>query len=260
MLAGVKKRIAHHHQAYQRKSVIFMLLFSVLRLPCKMFATNWLACGKAAAIDGWGRNAVRKDRVTILPNAVDPEVFKFDETARWEIRSQYGIKDDDFVIGHVGRFYPQKNHEFLIEMFNEVKKTKQNAKLLLVGDGPLQESIRKKVDSMGLIDSVVFAGVHRSIAPFYSAMDVFCFPSLYEGFGLVLLEAEYNGLPCLVNEGIPKDVQISRSYVRLCLEIKEWLANIYVLKRNFYQTDVISDAYDINVQSEKLVLLYLSSN
>ena len=97
MLAGIKKRIAHHHQAYGNN-----LLCSLMRIPCKLFATHWLACGEAAAINGWGRNALKKGKVTILPNAIDPERFKFNESARQEIRAKYGIAEDDFVVGHVG--------------------------------------------------------------------------------------------------------------------------------------------------------------
>lgn len=205
MLAGVKKRIAHHHQAYSK----WNFLCAILRIPCKLFATHWLACGEAAAINGWGKSAVAKGKVTILPNAIDPERFKFNKTARREIRSKYGIAENDFVVGHVGRFYPQKNHEFLIDVFAGLHKRKANAKLLLLGEGPLHEPIKQKVKSLGLTNTVIFAGLQKDVAQFYSAMDVFAFPSLWEGLPLTLVEAQYAGLPCIVSEKVTKETIIT---------------------------------------------------
>lgn len=209
MLAGVKKRIAHHHQAYHPTNPLLKLLCVLFRIPCKIFATHWLACGEVAAINGWGKKAVRKGDVVILPNAIDPERFKFNENARKEIRARYGISEKDYLIGHVGRFYPQKNHEFLIDIFAEVHKQKSSTKLLLLGDGPLQEHIKQKVELLGLSDVVFFAGLQKNSASFYSAMDVFCFPSLWEGLPLTLVEAQYAGLPCLLSEKITHEVMIT---------------------------------------------------
>ena len=234
MLAGVKKRIAHHHQAYSKWS----LLCSLMRIPCKMFATHWLACGEAAAINGWGESAVAKGKVTILPNAIDPDRFKFSEISRKEIRAKYGIKGDDFVIGHVGRFYPQKNHEFLIDVFKAVCKQKPNAKLLLLGDGPLQDKIRQKVASLGISESVLFAGLQKDPAPFYSSMDAFAFPSLWEGLPLTLVEAQYSGLPCVVSGNITKEIFITDSVYSLSItDVEPWRKKLNSL--NDFQNRII---------------------
>lgn len=223
MLAGVKKRIAHHHQAYSKWS----LFCSIMRIPCKLFATHWLACGEAAAINGWGRSAVKHGKVTILPNAIDPERFKYNECARKEIRSWHGIADNDFVIGHVGRFFTQKNHEFLIDVFYDVCKKKPNAKLLLLGDGPLQEKIQQKVRDLDLSESVFFVGLQKDVALFYSAMDVFCFPSLWEGLPLVLVEAQYNGLKCVVSNAVSKEAAITDRFYPLPIDdVKPWCEKI----------------------------------
>jgi glycosyltransferase EpsF len=228
-----------------------------MRIPCKLFATQWLACGEAAAINGWGRRAFEKGKVIILPNAIDPDRFKFSEKSRREIRTRYGIKDDDFVVGHVGRFYPQKNHEFLIDVFSEVRQQKVNAKLLLLGDGPRQEIIRHKVESLGLTESVIFAGLQNDTAPFYSAMDIFAFPSLWEGLPLTLVEAQYAGLPCVVSENVTKEVIITN----YCTQIKElslilwtiYLKNALCANRmNF----VHSSNFDINNTFGHLKMLY----
>lgn len=269
MLAGVKKRIAHHHQAYTNPQqchsglcagitvAVKNLLCAIMRFPCKLFATHWLACGEAAAINGWGSNTLRKGKVTILPNAIDPERFKYSETARREIRAKYGIGDNDFVVGHVGRFYPQKNHEFLIDVFAELYEQKANAKLLLLGDGPLQEHIKRKVESLGLSNSVIFAGLQKDSAPFYSAMDVFAFPSLWEGLGIVLLEAQYSGLPCVVSETVPKEVFVTNFYDQLNgFKPKTWISSIIHFDSVNRNCGIQFSKYDINVRYCELKKIY----
>lgn len=264
ILAGIKKRIAHHHQAYTllpNRSVKLLFreaLCAIMRFPCKLFATDWLACGKAAAINGWGCNAIKKGEVTILPNAVDPERFKFSESARREIRAKYGIADDDFVVGHVGRFYPQKNHDFLIEVFAELLKLNHKAKLLLIGDGPLLNHVKEKVELLGLKKSVVFAGLQNNSAPFYSAMDIFVFPSLWEGFGIVLIEAQYNGLPCVVNKNIPKDAEISSNIYFVDEKISHWISKILKIRR-FDSKEIWRNEFDILIQYKKLKNIYQTS-
>ena len=259
MLAGIKKRIAHHHQAYHPTSLFLILFCALLRMPCKLFATHWLACGEAAAINGWGKGAVEKGKVTILPNAIDPERFKFDEKQRKEIRARYGISDDDFVVGHVGRFYPQKNHEFLIDVFAELHKQKANVKLLLLGDGPLQERIKQKVGTLELSRCVIFAGLQRDPAPFYTAMDVFCFPSLWEGLPLTLVEAQYSGLPCVVSVAVPRETSITDNVFSLPIDdVKPWCEKLSSLNvgANRENPQIKSGRFDIRKCYGMLESLY----
>ena len=271
MLAGVKKRIAHHHQAYtvsppchfdllaEIAYFIKIILCSIMRIPCKLFATHWLACGEAAAINGWSANAVKKGNVTILPNAIDPERFKFSETARREVRAKYGITEDDFVVGHVGRFYPQKNHEFLLDVFAELRKQKSNAKLLLLGDGPLQEHIKQKTESLGLSNVVIFAGLQKDPAPFYSAMDVFVFPSLWEGLPLTLVEAQYAGLQCLVSENITEETIITNNVHAVSLnEVKSLCEKIVssIISDNRENLQINSRRFDIEKSYKMLESVY----
>ena len=252
MLAGIKKRMAHHHQAYGNH-----ILCSLMRVPCKLFATHWLACGEAAAVNGWGKSAFEKGEVTILPNAIDPERFKFSGTARREIRAKYGIAEDDFVIGHVGRFYPQKNHELLIDVFAELIKRKSNAKLLLLGEGPLLGRIKEKIESLGLSNVVAFAGLQKDPAPFYSAMDVFVFPSLWEGLPLTLVEAQYAGLPCVVSEKITHEVKITDDICWLPLDdVYVWVEKINFEKRR-PQTRVLNNQYNIEMCYKMLEQIYV---
>lgn len=272
MLAGVKKRIAHHHQAYTCPESVYgsrirlvnlpshlvkNLISAIMCVPCKLFATHWLACGEAAAINGWGQRSFEKGRVTILPNAIDPERFKFCESARREIRVRYGIAENDFVVGHVGRFYPQKNHEFLIDAFAELHRRKANAKLLLLGDGPLQGLIEQRVESLGLSNAVFFAGLQKDSAPFYSAMDVFCFPSLWEGLPLTLVEAQYAGLPCLVSERITHEAMITDGLCWLSLDdVSAWVKSMALVK-NRLRAKEINDRYNVEKCYKILERIYV---
>lgn len=231
MLAGVKKRFAHHHQAYRPENLFLKLFCALLRIPCKLFATHWLACGQAAAINGWGRGSVEKESVTILPNAIDPERFKFNEFVRQEIRAQYGIADNDLVIGHVGRFFPEKNHKFIIRLFEEFIRKHPNARLLLVGNGPLQQDVQNSVKKMGLENQVVFAGLQKDVVPYYCAMDVLLLPSTREAFPMTLVEAQYNGLPCVVSSAVPKESSITdKVYFLSTGDVKLWCEKIGMME------------------------------
>ena len=245
MLAGIKKRIAHHHQVYTAQEpvegpktrlvslpnhLVKNFLCFLFRIPCKLFATHWLACGEAAAINGWGKSAVKKGKVTILPNAIDPERFKFCEIARREIRAKYGIAEDDFVVGHVGRFFPEKNHKFIIELFSEYSRHHRHCKLLLVGNGPLQAEIQNLVNQKGLGDKVIFAGLQKNVVGFYCAMDVLLLPSTREAFPMTLVEAQYNGLPCIVSSAVPKETAITDNVFPLPIDdVKPWCEKLSAL-------------------------------
>lgn len=245
MVAGVKKRIAHHHQAYTIETTFRAgplhgmsfqaltrnILCSIMRIPCKLFATHWLACGEAAAINGWGRRALKKGKVKILPNAIDPNRFKFNESARCEIRTHYGIGENDFVVGHVGRFFPEKNHKFIIELFSEYSRHHSHCKLLLVGNGPLQAEIQNLVNQKGLGDKVIFLGLQKDVVRFYCAMDVLLLPSTREAFPMTLVEAQYNGLPCIVSAAVPREAAITDNVFPLPIDdVKPWCEKLSSLK------------------------------
>lgn len=274
MLAGVKKRIAHHHQAYSVsalsqaegsnrmsfRALTRNLLCALMRIPCKMFATHWLACGEAAAINGWGKNAVKNGKVTILPNAIEPDRFKFSEISRKEIRAKYGIKDDDFVIGHVGRFFPEKNHKFVIQLFKEVLRQRANSYLLLVGNGPLQQAIQEKVNELGIADRVIFAGLQKDVVSFYCAMDVLLLPSTREAFPMTLVEAQYNGLPCVVSEAVPRETAITDNVCPLPIDdIKPWCERLGLMELavDREQPQIKSGRFDIRNCYRMLESLYL---
>jgi len=260
-LAGVKKRFSHHHQAYQLEIFFLKLLSALLRIPNKIFATHWLACGVAAARNGWGEQSVANGKVTILPNAIDPERFKFDENARKVVRAQYGIAEDELVVGHVGRFFPEKNHQFIIELFALLKKKKENAKLLLVGDGPLQEKIKNLVQEKCLEDFVIFAGLQKDTVPYYCAMDVLLLPSVREAFPMTLVEAQYNGLQCIVSDAVPKEVSITSNVKALPInETQLWVAELakHQTRNTHASVNIMNDSFDIRNSYKLLESLYQS--
>ena len=167
------------------------------------------APSKLAAKYTFGKRAFENKEVFILNNALDLSIYKFYPEERKRIREELGIADR-VVVGHVGRFMKQKNHEFLLDVFYEMKKQNEKAKLLLVGgNGDLESQIRQKVADLGLEKEVIFVGIRSDIPQLMSAMDVLVMPSLYEGMPNVVIEAQSTGLPCVISDTITKESNIT---------------------------------------------------
>ena len=161
--AGVPIRISHSHSTSNPKEWKRNLIKNILRPFSKRYATDYFACSELAGRYLFGNKAFDHGKVKIIHNAIDIEKFKFDEVTRKKLRKGFGIKDSTIVIGHVGRFVQQKNHTFLVDVFNEYYKKNPDSKLLLVGSGPLEDEIKKKVERLGLKDSVLFLGQRDDI-------------------------------------------------------------------------------------------------
>ncbi|MGN0983628.1 MAG: glycosyltransferase family 1 protein, partial [Gemmiger sp.] len=198
--AGIPVRICHNHSTANLGEGKKTLLKYLLRPFNKIFATHWFACGEAAGRWMCGDRAFDAGRVNVMPNAIDTARFAYDDAARAALRRELNIPPDAFVVGHVGRFTFAKNHRFLIDLFAALHKSCPDARLLLVGEGELAQEIRCQVKDLGLENSVVFTGVRRDVHKLYSAMDVFCLPSHYEGMPVVAWEAQANGLPCVLSD------------------------------------------------------------
>lgn len=182
---GVPVRIAHSHSTTNKKEWKKNLLKQVLRPFSKKYATNYMCCSELAGRWLFGDKAYDEGKVYLLNNAIDLDKFKYDKKIRDKKRKELGIKEDTIVIGHIGRFVAQKNHTFLIDIFNQFHKKEKNSILLLAGQGPLQEEIKNKVRELGLDDSVRFLGQRNDANELYQAFDVFLLPSLYEGLPVV---------------------------------------------------------------------------
>lgn len=216
--AGVPVRIAHSHNDTVRQEaeagVGRRLYLALMTRWIGQYATVHLACSSKAGSALVGRHTTDHQRWKTLYYGIDMAPFEPGVDAS-DSRAELKIPPDAFVIGHVGRFEEQKNHAFLVEIAAEVIRRDPNTCLLLVGDGPLRKSIQDQVNDMGLAQHVVFAGVRSDVPRLMkSAMDVFLFPSLFEGLGLVLVEAQAAGLPCVFTDVVPNEADVVTPLIR----------------------------------------------
>lgn len=255
-LAGARVRILHNHTTDTKAEGFRTVIKRTLRPFAKMFANQYWACSKLAAEWMYGKKAVDSGKVTIINNAIDLKKFAFSQEKRDALRNELGLKGK-FVVGHVGRFEKAKNHEFVIDVFTEIVKQEEKACLLLIGDGSLMKSIRKKVSELHLENKVLFLGVRNDVADLYNVMDVFLFPSLYEGFGMVAVEAQVNGLPLLCSDQVTKEIVISRSVKMLSLRFEAplWACEALSAKRecfNEFENWIHNSSFDICIESTNL--------
>ncbi|MCB2339586.1 glycosyltransferase family 1 protein [Clostridium estertheticum] len=255
-------RIAHCHGS-KSESGVNGIIRSALRPLLKFVTTDYFACSKDAGIYLFGENYFNLGKINIIKNPVDSSKYVFNKEKRLKIRRLLNL-DNRFVIGHVGRFHSVKNHTFLIDVFNEVHKKNSNAMLVLIGTGTEQERIKEKVKRLKLTSSVEFLGLRNDVADLLQAIDVFVFPSLYEGLGLVTIEAQATGLPCVISDTIPKEVNITGLVKCLNLNdsIENWARKIIEsgnIERQNTQVEIIKYGYDISKNAEWLQEFYLKN-
>lgn len=205
---GIGKRIIHCHNADNGDSILRGLLHRMNRFRISFLATDYWSCSDAASHWFYSRRIMDSGRYRLIYNAVDPVPFLPDREIREEYRKRLGC-GDKIVIGHVGRFHFQKNHRFVLQVFSELKKLEAQAVLWLAGQGELLEEMRQEAKRLHIENDVMFLGVRSDIPQLYQAMDAFLFPSVFEGLPIVLLEAQANGLPCLISDTIPKEIKIN---------------------------------------------------
>ena len=260
--AGVKVRIAHSHSTTNKKEHLRNFIKNILRLFSKKYATHYFACSELAGRWLFGDKTFNKGEVTVINNAIELEKYKFNEQTRDSLRAKYGLTNQ-FVIGHIGRFMSQKNHTFLIDIFNEVQKRRSDARLLLIGDGPLYDEIVNKVHTLNLDDKVIFTGVKQNAYDYYNVMDVFVLPSLYEGLPVVGVEAQANGLPIVTSDTVTRDLNIAGGVDYLSLgETASFWANHIVhldtqIDRGKYFYKIKNSAFDIKSEAKKLEDKYI---
>lgn len=224
---GIENIVVHAHLTRYSDKKLSALRNRILCLPLKFLPIQKVACSKAAADFLYGSS----QNVYIMRNMVDTRQYAYDKTKRFEIRRRLNIADESFVIGHVGRFEPQKNHRFLIELFERFHQTTSDSKLLLVGSGTLEQEIKDLVLEKKLEQAVIFAGQQTNIADYLSAMDVFVLPSLFEGLPMVALEAQANGLPCVLTDTITKETAVTSNIWFYSLNNRNaWLNKLWIIK------------------------------
>ena len=261
--AKVPVRIAHSHSTTNKKEKKKNLLKKILRPLSKLFATNYMACTEHAGRWLFGNKTYDKGKVYLLNNAIDIEKYKFNEDIRKKLRKELKINKDTFVIGHIGRFVEQKNHRFLIDLFYEYQKKNKNSLLILVGQGPLLKEMQDKVRNYKMQNKVIFLGQRDDANELYQAFDMFILPSLYEGLGMVLIEAQCSGLFCIASSDVPIIAKISDNleFINLNESQETWLLHlkkIYMNKRKFDTLLIKKYGFDIGLESQKLDSYYLN--
>ena len=225
----------------------------------KIFSDTKIAPSTEAAEFMFGKNCIINGKAEILHNAVDLNIYHYDVEAGKKIKEELNISDK-IVIGHVGRFNQQKNHKKLIEIFASIKSINPNSVLMLIGKGELENEIKKQVSTLGLTDSVIFTGVRNDVPKLLSAMDVFVFPSLYEGLPNVVIEAQASSLPCIISDQITKETDITGLVKYLSLDTptelwaKEALDSINQCRPDIKEA-FIKNNYDIESVQNKFISL-----
>lgn len=255
-LAGCPIRIAENLSTAhpgEKKTVIK----DILKPFSRYFATNIAANSLYAAQWLYGDKA---SDAYIIRNALDLDKYKYNSIEREKVRAQYAL-EDKFVIGHVGRFSYQKNHNFLIDIFSEVIKKDSHAVLLLIGYGELEQKIKEKVSKLQLSSNVIFAGKTEDLSKYYNAMDCFVLPSFYEGLPVVGIEAQAFGLPCILSKEITQETKILDTCSFLSLEdpASTWADSILKTKKMCRpdNNEMVKNAgYCLKEETQKLITYY----
>lgn len=251
---GIKVRIAHSHNANTEKSLKGFIK-KILIKPLKYVSTVNFACSQKA-----GKFLFGNKRFEVIYNAIDVHRFEYNPDVRKKIREEYNL-EDFFVVGHIGRFNVQKNHEFLIDVFNELLKSKQKLKLILIGEGELQDKIKNKVKELKIEDNVLFLGVRNNVNEFYQAMDCFVLPSFFEGLPVVGVEAQASGLTCIFSDRITKEINLTEKVKFVSINsINDWINALKNLKLNDDRKknlELIYENYEIKNIAQKLECEYL---
>lgn len=223
---GVPVRIAHSHSTMGKGEFAKNMMKLALRPFANVYPTVRFACGHYAGEWLFGK----KHDFTVIPNAIELDKFRFDPTVRRETRKELGIAEDTFLIGHVGRFMPQKNQAFLVDVLADLLPNRPKTMLAFVGDGPDKADVQQHAEELGVSDHVLFLGQRSDVNRLYQAFDVFCLPSLYEGLCVVGIEAQCAGLPCLFSNSITREVDLTEASRFIPIESpKEWSSIISAL-------------------------------
>ncbi|MBB1552724.1 MAG: glycosyltransferase family 1 protein [Clostridiales bacterium] len=252
---GVKTIIAHTHNNSAVKDWKYYPKI-LLRKLYTNGPTDFFACSEDA-----GRYTFKNKKFTVIYNAIDIDKFLFNQEVRENFRKELNI-EDKFVIGNIGRLHEQKNQSFLIDIFYEIQKNKDNAILLIIGKGPLENELKEKVSNLGINNKVYFLGNRKDVERIYQGMDVFVLPSLFEGLGIVAVEAQVSGLPVVASTGVAKEANITNNIQNIDLNDsidtwKEAICKSNVESRNSVEKIVRNSKFDVKNNAKFLQESYL---
>lgn len=261
--AGVKTRIVHAHIAFVPESFKGRVVRKVLTYITKYFATNLAACGIDAAKWVWGEKTYEDGKVIVHNNAINTSLYKYNSDMRLSVRKDLGITDSTLLVGHVGRLCEQKNQKRLVEIFAEIVKQVPDSKLVLLGFREVGYDVDSVISKYGLQEKVMVLGVRNDIPHLLNAMDVFVFPSKYEGLPFTLIETQCNGLHAISASTVSAYVKVSSCVDFLPLQAanEEWAEKSISLSKLGHDPkavdDVIAGGYDLDVEADKLKEYYL---
>ncbi len=259
--AGIPLTIAHARSAGVDRGVKGIVT-KIIRLPLKNRADYLFTCSAEAGAAVYGKKAVKQGRVWTIPNAIDTQRFRFNKSVRENLRNELGVSDK-FVIGHVGRFGFMKNHAYLLEVFFELCKMREDAALVLIGTGELEQEIRQKAETLGLTKKVRFLGTRSNVEDYYQAFDYFVFPSFFEGLPGSVAEAQASGLRCLISDKVTHEAaltelavykSIDEPPVKWAREIQKNAENAMI--RHDMQSAITGQGFDVRIQAKQMAEFY----
>lgn len=257
--------IAHSHNTMNKGFSIGNIEYRILTYRNRYIADFFMGCSKQAGIDRYGKKIANSSRFMVIMNGIDSLRYVYSESTRNRIREINDIEGDTVIVGHVGRFTQQKNHEKVIDVFNSYHHKNTNSVLWLFGVGELENQIKDKVDRLGLNNVVFFKGLSNEINNEMQAMDVFLFPSIFEGLGIALIEAQATGLPCVVSNVIQDEADIKAGLVKkldLSLSNDDWSSAIeeMIQMKRIDTSDYVKKAgFDIKAVAKSLQDFYLDT-
>lgn len=261
---GIKNIIVHAHNngIDDDKLKIKFILHKVCKTIFSKYADNYIACSEEAA--EFCYNIPSGKEITIINNGIDIEKFKYNTSIREKYRKDFNL-ENNFVIGNVARLVEQKNPEFLIDIFIELKKIKPESKLLLVGSGVLEDKIKLKIKKMKIEKDVLILSERNDINNILQIFDIFCLPSKYEGLGIVTIEAQACGVKCVISDKVPNVVKITPNIISIPLkkDAKEWARKILDFESTPLKKDMSNyikkSGYEIKENTNKIEKIYLEN-
>lgn len=259
-LAKAKIIISHSHNSSSDKGLLKKILHNINKHFIPYLANTYFACSTLAGEWFFNKKIITSSNFYIINNAIETTEYLFNNKTRENKRKDLNINNDEIIIGHVGRFTPQKNHKYLIDIFNALQSKNNKVKLMLIGIGPLMDNIKQKVKSLKLENKVLFLNQRSDINELYQTMDLFILPSLYEGLPLVGIEAQVSGLPCLFSSSITKELKLSENanYLDLSESPNMWAEEIQKIINTKHPRKIVNiDNFDIIKNTRKLERIYL---
>ena len=261
--AGIPMTIAHARSAGVDRGLKGFVT-RILRSSLKYKADYCFACSAEAAEAVYGRNWIEAGKVRTIPNAIDVQRFAFQEEMRQRVRKELGL-DHNFVIGHIGRFSFMKNHNYLIDIFVQLCKIRDDAALVLIGEGELKQKIQERVNQLGLAGRVRFLGNSFDVERYYQAFDYFVFPSLFEGLPVSVVEAQASGLRCLVSDKVTKEAALTElvTYKSIEESAASWASEVMrnskkALVREDMRAAIAEKDFDVQKLAAEMEVFYMS--